>query len=54
MASRHEEKYIIDYRQYVLLKQRIMRVLQPDPHGKDGSYIITSLYYDDPIGSCIV
>lgn len=49
MASRHEEKYIIDYRQYVLLKQRIMRVLEPDPHGKDGSYIITSLYYDDPL-----
>ena len=49
MASRHEEKYIIDYRQYVLLRQRAMRVLQPDPHGENGSYIITSLYYDDPL-----
>lgn len=49
MASRHEEKYIIDYRQYILLKQRARQILQPDPHGKDGSYIITSVYYDDPL-----
>ena len=48
MASRHEEKYIIDYRQYVLLKQRAMQLLHPDSHGDHGSYVITSLYYDDP------
>lgn len=47
MPSRHEEKYIIDYRQYVLLKNRALRLLTPDSHGCMGSYVITSLYYDD-------
>ena len=47
MAQRHEEKYLIDYRQYVLLKARAMQVLTPDSHGTAGSYTVTSLYYDD-------
>lgn len=41
MLSRHEEKYIIDYRQYVMLRQRAMELLTPDPHGNYGSYVIT-------------
>lgn len=48
MATRHEEKYIIDYRQYALLRSRCMGALTPDPHGDNGSYVITSIYYDDP------
>lgn len=48
MASRHEEKYIIDYRQYAELLQRARQVLTPDENGDRGSYVITSLYYDDP------
>lgn len=47
MPSRHEEKYIITYRQYLMLKERAMQVLTPDPHGEDGSYVISSLYFDD-------
>ncbi len=47
MTERHEEKYLIDYRQYALLKANAMQVLTPDPHGVQGSYVITSLYYDD-------
>ena len=47
MLSRHEEKYIIDYRQYAMLRQRAMALLTPDPHGNAGSYVITSLYFDD-------
>lgn len=47
MLSRHEEKYIIDYRQYALLRERALRLLTPDAHGQNGSYVITSLYYDD-------
>ncbi|MBQ4601111.1 MAG: polyphosphate polymerase domain-containing protein [Oscillospiraceae bacterium] len=46
--ARHEEKYIISYAQYVLLKQRAMLALTPDSHGTEGSYTIASLYYDDP------
>lgn len=48
MASRHEEKFIIDYRQYTLLLQRARQLLTPDAHGTNGSYVITSLYLDDP------
>lgn len=43
--QRHEEKYLIDYRQYAILKNRAMEVLTPDTHS--GSYTVTSLYYDD-------
>ena len=47
MPSRHEEKYIINYRQYLMLKNRALQLLTPDPHGCMGNYVITSLYYDD-------
>lgn len=48
MLSRHEEKYILTYAQYAILRQRAIQALQPDPHGVDGTYTITSLYLDDP------
>ena len=48
MLSRHEEKYILTYAQYALLRNRAVAALQPDPHGDQGTYTITSLYYDDP------
>jgi len=47
MAVRHEEKYIITYSQYAMLKQRARMLLTPDTNGDCGSYVITSLYYDD-------
>lgn len=47
MATRHEEKFLIDYRQYILLRGRAEAAMQPDPHAPNGSYLITSLYYDD-------
>ncbi len=47
MPARHEEKYIIDYRQYATLKERATRILTPDSHGAGGSYTIASLYFDD-------
>lgn len=52
--QRHEEKYIIEYAQYALLKARAEKVLTPDPHGQKGSYIITSLYYDDPMDTALL
>ena len=48
MLSRHEEKYILTYAQYAILRQRAIQALQPDPNGTDGTYTITSLYFDDP------
>lgn len=47
--ARHEEKYILDYRQYALLRQRCMEALTADANSADASYVITSLYYDDPM-----
>lgn len=54
MAERHEEKYLIDYRQYAMLKANAMKVLTPDSHGKQGSYVITSLYYDDLMDTALL
>lgn len=48
MLSRHEEKYILTYAQYAVLLQRVRSVLTPDPHGNEGCYTVTSVYFDDP------
>ena len=48
MLSRHEEKYILTYAQYAVLRQRVLQVLQPDKNGDGGTYTISSLYFDDP------
>ena len=48
MASRREEKYLLDYRIYRLIKNRVSLVLHPDTHYPDGAYTVTSLYFDDP------
>ena len=53
MAVRHEEKYIIDYKQYLILRHRAMQILKPDPHSQNGSYVITSLYFDDPLNTAL-
>ena len=47
MASRHEEKFLIDYRQYSVVRARAEAAMRPDPNSIDGSYLITSVYYDD-------
>lgn len=47
MPSRHEEKYIITYQQYAMLRNRAEQLLTPDPNGENGNYVITSLYFDD-------
>lgn len=47
MKFRHELKYLINYGDAELIKQRLKTVLRPDPHTKNGSYSIRSLYFDD-------
>lgn len=51
MAQRHEEKYILSLADYWLLRARAQAALQPDPNGE--SYLITSLYFDDPLDSAL-
>lgn len=52
--QRHEEKYIIGYAHYAILKARAEKVLTPDANGQNGSYVITSLYYDDPMDTALL
>lgn len=44
---RHELKYMISYADYNAAVQVLSRVMEPDPHSKDGGYLIRSLYLDD-------
>lgn len=45
---RHEIKYLIDLKDYYLLKSRLSAILKPDMHsGADNKYHIRSLYFDD-------
>ncbi len=46
---RHEDKYLINYLQYVRLKQMISAVMHPDIYSvNEHGYPIRSLYYDTP------
>lgn len=54
MPARHEEKYLIDYSQYAKIRARAEAAMLPDPHGDFGSYLITSLYYDDENNSALL
>lgn len=44
---RHELKYIINSGIYHILRSRLRAAVKPDPHGDNGVYRITSLYFDD-------
>ena len=53
LIYRHEQKYLIDAGQEAILKLRAESVMMPDPHaGAQGSYEISSLYFDDLNDSC--
>lgn len=50
---RNEIKYICSQAQLGLIENRIRPLCRPDPHGgEDGTYLITSLYFDDYDNSC--
>ena len=45
---RHELKYNVSYWQYLQLRSRFRQVMKMDPHtGKDGTYRIRSIYFDN-------
>ena len=51
---RHEQKYLIDTRQEAALLLCCQEAMQLDPHtSEDGTYVIHSLYFDDPEDSCL-
>ena len=50
---RHEFKYEIDIQQVIILKERLSKIIDKDKHvGKNESYRIRSLYFDDYEDSC--
>ena len=50
---RHEYKYLCTYSQLVLLRKRLESLLARDIHaGPEGTYLIRSVYFDDPNNSC--
>ena len=45
---RHELKFEVDRGQYMIIRQRLRAVCEPDPHaGDDGTYLIRSIYFDN-------
>ena len=49
---RHEFKYRCDIRDIEIVKNRIKHLLQVDPHTKDGTYEIRSMYFDNCFNRC--
>ncbi|MBR6270775.1 MAG: polyphosphate polymerase domain-containing protein [Lachnospiraceae bacterium] len=47
MDYRHEWKHEINYSDLLCIRQRLRAVTEPDPHAKDGKYLIRSLYFDN-------
>lgn len=48
LAYRHELKYYINFRDYMVLRQCLKGLMKPDKHsGRNGDYHIRSLYFDD-------
>lgn len=45
---RHERKHIINYGDYIILRNRLRMIMKPDSNvGTDGTYRIRSLYFDN-------
>jgi len=53
LAERREEKYLITYREYAIISNRIRSIMEPDKNGDKGRYSICSLYFDDPFDSAL-
>ena len=52
-SYRHEFKYIISEGMMAVLRNRVINLLQPDPHAlPEGSYLIRSVYFDDYANTC--
>ena len=45
---RHELKYAISHSEYLAMRARISKLMEPDPHASDnGTYRIRSIYFDN-------
>lgn len=46
-CERSELKYLINKMDQLVLSRKLKSVLKLDPHAKDGSYLVKSVYFDD-------
>lgn len=44
---RHELKYQINASDVMVIRQRLQMLAKPDPHARDGRYLVRSLYFDN-------
>ena len=44
---RHEIKHYLNRADLLAIRQRLLAVMEPDPHAVDGKYLIRSLYFDN-------
>jgi len=52
---RHELKYLISTRDYLVLRGKLNQLMLPDPFsGPDNQYLIRSLYFDDMDNSALI
>lgn len=47
MKFRHEWKHRMEPEDWPVLRSRLQAVLQPDSHGREGQYLVRSLYFDN-------
>ena len=47
ISYRHEVKHYLNWSDLMCIRARVRTVMQPDPHTKDGKYLIRSLYFDN-------
>lgn len=53
MKYRHELKYTVNFGDMMILRSRLSRIMQTDPHTADGKYMIRSIYFDTPADSAM-
>ena len=44
---RHEVKHYLNVSDLISIRQRLLAVMEPDPHAVNGKYLIRSLYFDN-------
>ena len=54
MRYRHELKHEITTADMITIRQRLKAIAKPDPHAKDGKYLIRSLYFDTPTDRALI
>jgi len=47
MRKRFEQKYMMSLQTSAILRERLAGIMQPDPHSRNGPYVVNNLYLDD-------